>query len=282
MDITNNLQFVTVYGGNNMAQFNSLIQKATNAEIRQSSNDIEITFTDLDALNAAIVEYHNSNGSEQITILDLASRRHVGGLGFYPYSGTQEEDLIRCSNLYWLLHPKYNTYLAKQLKERHIDDAHIPYFGTVCIENVIFMSNNHGDSDKEKRRNTEICRRFDISKRDEYKFNVIASAAPDLRHHSNEYKAYFRKASTDQIKAVLCKKIEAIMATCIVSKNTSVLIAGAFGCGAYKCDTHLVAECFRQVIDSHKYKSKGIKKIVFAIAYDDKKLNVFRDILNVK
>ena len=97
----------------------------------------------------------------------------------------------------------------------------------------------------------------------------------------NEYKLYFGEANTDQIKEVICKKIEAIMASCILSnKNTneSILIAGAFGCGAYKCDTQLVAESFKNVINSQRYNKTTITKIVFAIAYDDKKLNIFRDV----
>ncbi len=50
--------------------------------------------------------------------------------------------------------------------------------------------------------------------------------APDMRSCSTEYKSYFQKASQDQIKSVIGKKIEAVLLTVIVSGDTSILILG--------------------------------------------------------
>ena len=138
--------------------------------------------------------------------------------------------------------------------EQQIDDSHIPYFGTTYIPNVVFLGEND----------------------EEYRFDVVAAAAPDVRQHTNEYKSFFRDATTEEMKAVILKKVEAVMASC-VANNVSVLIAGAFGCGVYRCDSVMVAQSFKEAIRLPKFKNKGIRKVVFAIAYNDVKLQLFRE-----
>jgi flagellar basal body-associated protein FliL len=65
------------------------IQAQAQAQVQEAkqSEAIDISVTELDTLSAAIVENHNS-GFKNIAVLDLASRRHVGGCGFCPYGGT--------------------------------------------------------------------------------------------------------------------------------------------------------------------------------------------------
>ncbi len=92
---------------------------------------MEITFTNL-------AEYKASNGSEKITILNLANRRQVGGVEFCPYSGSQEEDLIRCGNLYWLLHLGYNEHLKQQLTEKNINDGHTIFWNSLYTKHCFF------------------------------------------------------------------------------------------------------------------------------------------------
>ena len=263
-DVISNQSNVKIYGGNTLDQFRQFIQQNAindseygsigreSAAIKSNHvHKVEVTFSSMDSLSAAIAEYQSDSAS--ICILDLASRKHVGGWGWSPFGGSQEEDLIRCSNLYWLLHPDWNGHLRSQLKENEITDSHIPYFGTTYIPNVVFMNENV-----------------------EYRFDVIASAAPDMRTHSNEYKSFFGSASYEERRAVIIRKLEAVMATCIAT-NVNVLIAGAFGCGAFQCDTKMVAQCFKEVLNSQRFIGKNLRKVVFAIAYDDVKLKVFRE-----
>lgn len=256
-DVIDNKSTVSVFGGNDMDQFHRFIN-SIHSQAAVTDKDIEITFTPKDSVSAAISEFEcvSDSDSGTICILDLASRRHVGGAGYSPFGGSQEEDLIRCSNLYWMLHPKWNEHLRHQLEERVITDSHIPYFGTTYVPNVIFLNE---EKNKEK----------------EYRFGVIASAAPDVRTHTNEYKSFFRDATEEQRKTVIVRKLEAVMATCIAT-NVKVLIAGAFGCGVYKCESLMVAQCFKEVLESPRVRGGQLRKVVFAIAYDDAKLSIFQ------
>ena len=91
----------------------------------------------------------------------------------------------------------------------------------------------------------------------EYRFDVIASAAPDMRTHSNKYKSFFGSASDEERKAVIIRKSEAVMVTCIAT-NAKVWIAGAFECGAFQCDTKMVAQCFKKVLNSRRFIGKEL------------------------
>ena len=73
-----------------------------------------------------------------------------------------------------------------------------------------------------------------------------------------------------------CTHLSDVLTQCLEVPSccgfSAVLIFGQFG--ALKCDPKLVAECFKQVINSQRY-DKGMKKIVFAIAYDGRKVSIW-------
>lgn len=197
--------------------------------------------------------------SERIGILNLANRRQPGGVGLTPYGGSQEEYLVRRSNLAWGLDPRFQSETVhKQMAEIRKKEGfnghfehHIPYFGAVISKNVTFIDSDSPD-----------------------KFDVISSAAPDMREGSDEsifIKKFgkYEKAAQHQI---LENKIKAVFDAAI-SENIENLVLGAYGCGCFKNDIEEVAKIFSDVLSLDAYKGR-FHHITFAIT-DELKLKLF-------
>lgn len=239
----------------------------------------EVDFTTDDSLSAAFTE---SQRGLRVAILDAANRSLVGGLGMCPYAGTQEEDLIRASNLYFLLSPVVNKQLGRQCAhtftspEQSAIRCHIPYFGCVVLPGVSFLSQDARDT-------TAL-------------FDVIACAFPDFRSRSDEWLLYFRAATRSEIRHVVMRKVEAILCAAVRLGCQSVVLT-AIGCGVFAGSNRrlvqllepsdpglsnklamarLVGSCFAEALGSDMFRDR-FERVVFAIAYDNLLYSEFKN-----
>lgn len=191
---------------------------------------------------------------ERVGIVSFANRRQPGGVGLAPYGGSQEEFLIRRSNLAWALDPRFSNEVhdlmhQQRRKEGFADEHfthHIPYYGTVVTKDVTFIDQESGEV-----------------------YDVISAAAPDLRKNSDESQV-FRKLPKEQAelarKQVLEFKIRAIFASAAAAKIDHVIF-GAFGTGCFLNNVKEVAEITNQVMQSDTYKNR-FKTITIALTED--------------
>lgn len=252
---------VKIYGGDKLKTLQEF-EKTLNKPV---SFETQITYTLDNSLQAARrMRLQLAAGEKpRIAILNMANRWQPGGVGLAPYGGSQEEFLIRRSNLAWGLDPQFTLgkkvhSLLRTLRiqegyaEAEAFEHHIPYFGTVLCKNVTFI-------DKEKP---------DL-------FDVISAAAPDMRKGADEY-VYIQKYGKNaaEVKRKLLEdKIRAIFATA-VAENIEHLVLGAFGCGCFENDSREVAQIFSKVLQSPQYNGK-FRHITFAIT-EISKLDIFR------
>ena len=212
--------------------------------------DTTVVLCSLDSVEAALRELALFPG--QVAIHDAANRAQVGGSGMLPLGGSQEEALIRRSNLFWLMNPSTNPAFHLQLAAQQPDgvDHHIPYFGAVYVPNVTFLC--PGGPDK--------------------RLNVVATAGVDLRTKSDEWRFFFQRASADDVRHVTLVKLDALLTAAARFGNRSIVLA-AQGCGVFARNRELsskgivvaeiVAECFAELL---KGSFKGrFDRVVFAI-----------------
>jgi uncharacterized protein (TIGR02452 family) len=253
----------SIYGGDRLSTLNSLENKQIT--LKKSSKTL-FTFTKENSLEAArdIKEelYFSENEFDRVGILNLANRRQAGGVGLAPYGGSQEEYLIRRSNLAWALDPRFSNSVHEEMaklrtKENYGNQPfahHIPYFGALVTRNVTFIDKDEPDQ-----------------------FDVISSAAPDLRKNSDEdlHIKKFGAEAGEARKEILENKIRAIFASA-VEANIKHLVLGAYGCGCFLNDSEEVAKIFYNVLNSEKYKNQ-FSTICFAIT-EKTKLDIFEKV----
>lgn len=251
---------IKVYGGDTLATLQAL-EKSTKTA---TNNDTFIQFSLNNSLNAAralqTVANESLGQNKRVAILNLANRLQPGGVGLAPYGGSQEEFLVRRSNLAWGLDSRFGSEeVHQQLSAIRTEEGllepfqhHIPYFGAVVSRNVTFIDGMTEDT-----------------------FDVISAAAPDMRKGSDEYR-YLRKHVGDTKAAqhqILKDKIKAIFEAAIAEK-IDYLVLGAFGCGCFNNETQEVAQIFATLLRSDAYKNR-FQQITFAIT-EQAKLDIFR------
>lgn len=218
----------------------------------------------------------NDSDDNVVAIHNLANRVQFGGVGRAPFSGSQEEYMIRRSNLYWSLSFDYNqnlknAFLEKREEEgyeKELPEHHIPYFGSVISKDVSFL---------------------DSSGQEDFSCAVISNASPDLRQNfffKSDEANYFQKTfpepslRKDAIREVVRHKITAVLGACLKEGVTHPVL-GAAGCGAFKNDPQMVAEEFNNLFEN-EFKNK-FKKVTFAILESNKTPigDIFRKALHI-
>lgn len=246
----------TIYGGDKLSTLKTL---EANLSAPKLSVPTRFIITTQDSLEAAR-ETKKHHKTARVGILNFGNRHQPCGVGLAPYGGSQEEFLARRSNLAWALDPRFSKDVHDKMKtlrlsENYKDDHfahHIPYFGTVVTQNVSFIDGKTPDQ-----------------------FDIISSAAPDLRKNSDEY-LHLKQFGAHEDKArkkILEHKIRAVLASAIAS-NIKHLVLGAYGCGCFLNDTREVAKVFEKVLTSKRYENQ-FETITFAIT-DKEKMKIFQ------
>jgi uncharacterized protein (TIGR02452 family) len=108
-----------------------------------------------------------------------------------------------------------------------------------------------------------------MEENDVYKVGIISVAALDFneKHGKNlEYKAE-DGGFTDEGLEIMKNKIRTIYRLALANGHDS-LVAGAFGCGAFRLPSEMVAALFNEILSETEFRNK-FRKITFAILDKD-------------
>ena len=201
------------------------------------------------------LEAASSYKGKKVCIMNFASATNPGG-GVERGANAQEEALCRISTLYFCLNTpemREHFYLPHRKARNPLYNDDIIYSPEVC---VIKKDNAKAEM---------------LAEEDWYKVNVISCAAPNLRkvpsnamNPGSGDKA--AEISVDDLRKLHEQRIHRIFEVAAENGN-EVLIAGAFGCGAFKNPPEVVAEAFFSVV---KELGNRFETIEFAVACSKK------------
>ena len=197
------------------------------------------------------LEAASSYKGKKVCIMNFASATNPGG-GVERGSNAQEEALCRISTLYFCLNTtemRKCFYMPHRKARNPLYNDDIIYSPDVCVIKI--------DSAKAEM----------LAEEDWYKVNVITCAAPNLRRvPSNEMNPdagdKAAEISVNDLRKLHEQRIRRIFEVAAENEN-EVLIAGAFGCGAFMNPPEVVAEAFRSVV---KELGNRFETVEFAIA----------------
>lgn len=196
-------------------------------------------------------------------ILNFASATNPGG-GVLSGSSAQEESICRCSTLYFCL---YTPEMVKNFYIPHRDAGDPLYNDDIIYSpDVQVIKTDTSMPDR-------------MEEADWYPVNVITCAAPNLREHPsnamNPNAGRFAAQVTDrELRTLLEKRIRRIFAVA-AAENNSVLILGAFGCGAFRNPPELVADVFCEVTQEYLRRFERIEYAVFHTARETQNYEAF-------
>lgn len=171
---------------------------------------------------------------KKVAVLSFANNHSIGGAPFS--AGAQEESLCRASTLYPCIKALDNEFyvLHRHLYEtgiiNHLGNDDLIYTPDV----VVFKTDERTDPVYPQM----------MEPKDWYKVNIITCAAPELRYG---YKP-------DNYKAIITSRIKKILDVAAKEQN-EVLILGAWGCGAFKNPTDVVARVFKELLKNYNFET---------------------------
>ena len=215
---------------------------------RHPDRDGLVTVTAARTFEAAM-KLHGEYPGKRIAVLNFASATCPGG-GVLKGSGAQEESLCRCSTLYPTLDQEkiwksFYDVNRKTGNSVHTDDCIYSPGVIICKTDVLFPER------MEESAYVEV--------------DVITCAAPNLNERgSNRFnienggKVAVSPAELFGIHVKRGKHILHVAA----ANEADVVVLGAFGCGAFKNDPHVVANAYRTVLSEY---AKYFDRVDFAI-----------------
>ena len=172
---------------------------------------------------------HQKYPAKRIAVLNFASAVNPGG-GVTLGASAQEEALCRCSTLYPTLNqkPMWEQFYNLNRTEKNV------LHSDACIYSpdvIVFKSD------------ASIPQM--LPTHEWFAVDVISCAAPNLRNVvSNAYNVESGDAvavTSDELYQIHLKRARHIM-TVAAANQTDMLVLGAFGCGAFANDPHVVAK----------------------------------------
>lgn len=212
----------------------------------RSQTNISVTrYTTFDAAR----KLHKTYPDKRIAILNFASATNPGG-GVKHGSSAQEEALCRCSTLYPTLNQQvmWEKYYSVNRAERNVlhTDACIYSPDIIVFKKDAYIPKTTPESDW-------------------FSVDVISCAAPNLRRTvSNAYNVESGSAvaiTSNELYQIHLKRARHIM-TVATANRVDILVLGAFGCGAFANNPHVVA---RAMFDALKEFESCFDLVEFAI-----------------
>lgn len=197
---------------------------------------------------AAAMRLRKENPDAKIAVMNFANAFHPGG-GVAWGASAQEECLCRTSTLYPLLDRK--MLLGSYYKHHRDLGSPIATDSLVYTEGVVICKTDE-----------DLPRRMPAA--DWVTVDVITIAAPDLREKS--LPAYALASpdpylTADELYALHVRRAKHML-TCAAHKRATILVLGAFGCGAFANPPRVVAHAFKTALDEFP---KVFEKVEFAI-----------------
>ena len=171
---------------------------------------------------------------KKTAVLNFANNHSIGGAPFS--AGAQEESLCRCSTLLPCLEAMRKPFYQKHIslyetrKMNAMGNDDLLYTPDV----VVFKTDERTDPIYPKM----------MERSEWYKVDVITCAAPEMR------KMRSVPANYEEIIISRIKKILDVAA----KEKVEVLILGAWGCGAFKNDSNVVANAFYTLLKNYNFE----------------------------
>ena len=213
----------------------------------------EVAVVNQDCLEAARDELPNGN----VAVLMFASPLEAGG-DMAEENFSQEEGLCRRSNMFGFMwdqvRMRATTHCYNLVDLTHPDQVDPPY-STLANNRMIHVPQ---------------VTVFRAGKNDDYQmlenpFDVGMLVSPALkfpRYERLDGKSRFTRDEDEvQLRKVLMTQLKVAY-----DQNYDTVILGAFGCGTFRNPPEIIAECYKNIINTH-FKG-AFKKIVFAILDD--------------
>ena len=171
-------------------------------------------------------------GDKKVAVLNFANNHYIGGA---PYSaGAQEESLCRCSTLLPCLEAMDEVFYERH---RRMYEAHqIDFRGNDDLiytpDVVVFKTDER----------TNPIKPVMMPEEKWYRVNVITCAAPQIGDHHlpNNY------------EELIASRIKKILDVAAKEKN-EVLILGAWGCGAFRNPSNVIARVFFSLLKNYNF-----------------------------
>ena len=199
---------------------------------------------------------------KRIAVLNFASATNPGG-GVENGASAQEECLCRVSTLYPCLTEQkmrdcFYTPHRKNGNALHNDDI-------IYTPNVLVIKDDDHNLLSEP-----------------FSVDVISCAAPNLRERpSNQYNTgdTIKVQISDNELLVLHEKRARKIFSSAIANGVEILILGAFGCGAFQNDPHIVAQAYKNVLPDFVHYFHTIEFAIFCNAKNIENYQVFSSII---
>ena len=211
------------------------------------TKQMEVKVTNHRTFEAATL-IHEKFPDKRIGVLNFASATNPGG-GVVWGSSAQEESLCRCSTLYPVLN-------SKELLEKYYD-FHRNRQDSLYTDRCIYTPEIQiikTDTDYPER----------LDKTQFISVDVITCAAPNLRRASPISNAELEKLHLSRGRKIIDIAVE---------NKIDCLVLGAFGCGAFRNDPHVVAKAYAKLMEEFK---GAFDLVEFAVFYWGKEIDNYQ------
>ena len=199
---------------------------------------------------------------KRTAVLNFASATNPGG-GVEKGASAQEECLCRVSTLY--------PCLADQKMRASFYTPHRKNGNALHNDDIIYTPNVLVIKDDD---HNPLSEPFSV--------DIISCAAPNLREQpSNQYNTGDTvkvQISGDELLALHEKRASKIFSSAIAN-GVEILILGAFGCGAFQNDPHIVAQASKNVLHDFAHYFHTIEFAIFCNAKNIENYQVFLSII---
>jgi uncharacterized protein (TIGR02452 family) len=199
---------------------------------------------------------------KRTAVLNFASATNPGG-GVEKGASAQEECLCRVSTLY--------PCLADQKMRASFYTPHRKNGNALHNDDIIYTPNVLVIKDDDHNLLSEP-----------FSVDIISCAAPNLRERpSNQYNigdTIKVQISDNKLLALHEKRARKIFSSAIAN-GVEILILGAFGCGAFQNDPHIVAQAYKNVLPDFAHYFHTIEFAIFCNAKNIENYQVFLAII---
>ena len=201
---------------------------------------------------------------KRTAVLNFASATNPGG-GVEKGASAQEECLCRVSTLY--------PCLTDQKMRDSFYTPHRKNGNTLHNDDIIYTPNVLVIKDDDHNLLSEP-----------FSVDIISCAAPNLRERpSNQYNTGDTikvQISDNELLALHEKRARKIFSSAIAN-GVEILILGAFGCGAFQNDPHIVAQAYKNVLPDFAHYFHTIEFAIYCRPADSINYDAFKStILN--
>lgn len=221
----------------------------------------EVTVTRNSTFSAAKM-HHEANPQKKIAVLNFASATNPGG-GVKEGSSAQEEALCRCSTLYPTLNQRPMREQYYEMNRAHRNVLHTD----ACIHSpdiVVFKSDSFIPTV--------------MPSNEWFSVDVISCAAPNLRESvSNRYNIESGQAvsiSDEELYRIHLQRAKHIL-TIAAANKVDILVLGAFGCGAFANNPHVVARASYDALEDFISYFDTVEYAVYCRPYETENYQAF-------